>query len=213
MESFSRKYLEFLNTELKGLNLTRITDPEEFYNKQVLDSITPLNICPIFKEKINKTKLLVDIGFGGGFPLLPLAKMLPDVKFLGVDTRKKKVLAVEKMANYLGLDNVKVIHERIENIEIDKECVVTYKAVSTVEQCLKWLRPTKSIYCFLYKGPELFEKENLNKLPKNWKKIVQQPYEIPGTKGRIFLGFEGVSSFKKSNSSQVVFLSELIRSL
>ncbi|MFZ8933956.1 MAG: 16S rRNA (guanine(527)-N(7))-methyltransferase RsmG [Bacteriovoracaceae bacterium] len=211
MESFSRKYLEFLNTELKGLNLTRITGPEDFYNKQVLDSITPLNICPIFKEKIGQTKLVVDVGFGGGFPLLPLAKMLPDVTFLGVDTRKKKVLAVEKMANYLGLNNVKVLHERIENIELDKECVVTFKAVSTIEQCLKWLRPVNSVQCFFYKGPELFEKENLNKLPKNWKKIAQQPYEIPGTKGRIFLGFEANSQLKKSVSSQAKYLSELLK--
>ncbi len=211
MESFSQKYLEFLNTELKGLNLTRITDPEEFHNKQILDSIVPLNEVAIFKEKIEKAGVVVDVGFGGGFPLLPLAHCLPHIQFIGIDTRKKKVMAVEKLANYLALKNVKVFHQRIENIDLDLDCVVTFKAVSTVEECLRWLSPKSAVSCFLYKGPELLEKENLSEVPKNWKKIAQQPYEISGTKGRIFLGFETTSQLKKS-SAREESLSKLIKS-
>ena len=67
MKEFSHKYLRFLKDELSGLNLTRILDEEEFYQKQVLDSVLPIQSTDIVRDRLKKTKLLVDVGFGGGF--------------------------------------------------------------------------------------------------------------------------------------------------
>ena len=49
---------------------------------------------------------LVDWGTGGGLPAIPLAIAFPHVTIHAVDTAKKKIWAVRKMARQLGLENV-----------------------------------------------------------------------------------------------------------
>ena len=116
MRDFSNKYLKFLKVELKGLNLTRILDSEEFYQKQIVDSIQPAQDSAILQDAIANCEYVVDIGFGGGFPILPLAKKFPHTKFVGFEAREKKVIAVKKIVSYFKMGNVQLIHNRIENI-------------------------------------------------------------------------------------------------
>ena len=40
---------------------------------------------------------MIDVGTGGGFPLMPLALSCPECKFLGIDSVRKKTLAVNEM--------------------------------------------------------------------------------------------------------------------
>src|SRR3954466_10046639 len=107
MKDFSQKYLDLLTGEFAGINLTRNESPEEFYNKQIMDSVLPQEHSDVFKKVLDKTKILVDIGFGGGFPILPLAQANPDKKFYGFDARAKKAQVVSKIAQKLELKNVK----------------------------------------------------------------------------------------------------------
>ena len=62
---------------------------------------------------IESKGVFIDVGFGGGFPLLPLAKYLPHIQFYGVETRNKKVRVVSEIAAKLGLNNIKFLHSRI----------------------------------------------------------------------------------------------------
>ena len=190
MESFSQKYLEFLNTELKGLNLTRITDPEEFHNKQILDSIVPLNEVAIFKEKIEKAGVVVDVGFGGGFPILPLAYKYPQFKYVGIEARRKKSDAVNLIAQRMGLDNVRTNHLRLEDMLIDVPVVVCLKAVGTVEDYLSKINTSCDVEVFFYKGPNFQELESLDKVLKDWEIIENKEFSIPGTVGRMLIGFK-----------------------
>ena len=89
-EEFSDKYLEILKGELAGINLTRITDEDEFYHKQILDSVIPFEGSEVFQQAVKECGRVVDIGFGGGFPILPLAHKLPDVNFLGMEARERR---------------------------------------------------------------------------------------------------------------------------
>ena len=66
MKNFSQKYLDLLTGEFAGINLTRIESPDEFFNKQIMDSVLPETHSEIFKKALEKTGLLIDIGFGGG---------------------------------------------------------------------------------------------------------------------------------------------------
>jgi hypothetical protein len=67
-------------------------DPEQTIRaKQILDSIIPYQESKLFQDQVKKTGVVVDVGFGGGFPILPLAKLLPDVTFIGVESKRKKV--------------------------------------------------------------------------------------------------------------------------
>lgn len=191
MLDFSIQYLQILKTKLAGLNLTKILDADEFYNKQILDSINPYLQSELFKENVQKTKLIVDIGFGGGFPLLPLAKLLPEVQFVGVESRRKKVDAVKLIAEELKIPNVTVIHSRLEDFLFDKKAIITFKAVGTVANYLPIINSTHShVSVFFYKGPGFYdlEGESLKKLP-GWKLVKDEAISVPGTEQRHLVSF------------------------
>lgn len=192
MLDFSIRYLEVLKTDLAGLNLTRILDPDEFYNKQVLDSINPYLQSELFKSEVAKRGVVVDVGFGGGFPILPLAKLLPEVKFVGVETRRKKADAVRLIAEKLRLNNVKLVHSRLEDFLFDVPAVVTFKAVGTVEDFLPMISATsKDLSVFFYKGPNFMELEEkgMKKIEKNWRLKELQEISVPGVDQRFLASF------------------------
>lgn len=192
MESFARKYFDLLTNEYKGINLTRINDFNDFYNKQILDSVKPYDESGIFNTVINRTKLMVDIGFGGGFPILPMAKKLTDIKFVGIETRNKKVKVVSEIADKLNLNNIVLHHSRIENIYLDKECICTFKAVGKVNDFLQKINTNKEIYVFFYKGPNFYDLEDnqINMAKKEWEVIEEKEVVVPGTEKRFLIGFK-----------------------
>lgn len=211
MLDFSIRYLNVLKTKLAGLNLTNILDPDEFYHKQILDSINPYLQSELFKAQVQKTKLVVDVGFGGGFPILPLAKLLPDVQFVGVESKRKKVDAVKLIAEELGLTNVKLVHSRLEDFLFDKPATVTFKAVGTVSDYLPIInRTTSDISVFFYKGPNFIELEGpqIEKL-KSWKFQENQEITVPGTQQRFLVSFSSLN-VPRGTSKTLVKLSDFL---
>jgi len=189
---FSQRYLEILTMEFAGLNLTRILESEEFFYKQILDSLIPLEKSLIFENEIREKGLLVDVGFGGGFPLLPLAFLLPEVKFLGFEARKKKATAVQRIAELLNLSNVKTYHQRVEEVDFDRPSVVTYKAVGPIEPTLaRQIQSSKETTVAFYKGPKTDELEKVDGY-KNWNLAERFSYDITHHGERDFLIFKNV---------------------
>jgi len=86
------------------LNLSAIRDEQGVLVKHIQDSleITTLLTFPDGAK-------IGDVGTGGGFPLLPLAMTNPQAKFIGIDSVKKKTIAVNEMIAELGIKNTKVI--------------------------------------------------------------------------------------------------------
>lgn len=191
MKEFAKKYLDLLTGEFAGINLTRIESPEDFYNKQILDSVMPMTESKVFRNALEATKLVVDVGFGGGFPILPLAFKNPDVKFIGMEARAKKAQVVQSIANSLGLTNATLKHQRLDFVDFDVDAVITFKAVGKVIDYLPMIRTDKTVYVFFYKGPNFYELEDIEELlEKNWELIEEKSYDVPGTEGRVLLGFK-----------------------
>jgi 16S rRNA (guanine527-N7)-methyltransferase len=213
MEEFSRKYFDLLTTEYAGINLTRINEYSEFELKQIHDSIVPYKESTIFKTYVDKLGLNVDIGFGGGFPILPLAKILPNNKFIGIETRNKKCVVVGEIAEKLGLDNVGFIHSRIENVLIDRPCVCTFKAVGKVHDFLSKINTTEPVVVFFYKGPGFYEQESeqLELVKKDWDIIENVELNVPGTEKRLIIGFKNKKvPHGTINTKQLVKLSSIL---
>jgi 16S rRNA (guanine527-N7)-methyltransferase len=212
MLDFSLRYLNVLKTKLAGLNLTNILDPDEFYNKQILDSINPYLQSELFKAEVQKRGVVVDVGFGGGFPILPLAKLLPDVKFVGVETRRKKADAVRLIAQELGLKNVTLVHSRLEDFLFDLPAVVTFKAVGTVEDFLPIInRTSNNMSVFFYKGPSFMEleKKGLDKVKQNYKLLENQEISVPGTQQRYLVSF-AAQNVPRGTAKTLVKLSDFL---
>lgn len=202
MNNFSRKYFDLLTNEYRGINLTRINEFNEFQDKQITDSIKPYEVSDVFQKLINKYGLFVDIGFGGGFPILPMANLLPEVNFVGVETRNKKVKVVAEIANKLDLKNVRLVHSRIEDFYLDKNCVCTLKAVGKVNDFLSRISTNKEIFVFFYKGPNFYEleKDELVQAQLNWEIIEETQIQVPGTEKRYLIGFRNKNVLRGTNN-------------
>ncbi len=140
-------YYNYLIEYNKVVNLTRITEYNEFYIKHYLDSLIP------FKEISLDNKLLFDLGSGAGFPGLVLAIFNTKAKFVLCESIKKKALFLEKIVKELALKNVSIFNERAEKYH-DKVDFITARAVSKVSNILNYVKNitkdrTKII---LYKG-------------------------------------------------------------
>lgn len=78
------------------MNITALTTTEKIIPLHYAD-------CVKIAEKIPEGATVIDIGCGGGFPILPLAIVRPDLKMTGLDSTDKKVKYVQNTANELGL--------------------------------------------------------------------------------------------------------------
>ena len=205
MNTFTDKYLELLKNDFSYINLTRIMDVNEFYEKQYLDSVYPFKQFKILDDGFDA---VVDIGFGGGFPSLPLADRYSDIKFFGIDARAKKVKAVNEIAKIMNIKNFKGFHGRVENFYLDLKSLVTFKAVGEIGKCLRMLNLNKgSLVCF-YKGPNVELDEDLDASSLDYDLIKFEKYKI-GNNDRAFLVYKKVNNKLKLNKN-IVNLTTLI---
>jgi 16S rRNA (guanine527-N7)-methyltransferase len=210
MEDFSNSYLELLNGEFRGINLTRIGTKEEFYNKQILDSVLPLKMSKLFATELAAKGIMVDIGFGGGFPILPLAKTLPNIKFVGFDARSKKVEVVTLIAEKLGIQNVKLMHMRFEEVVFDRPVVITFKAVGKISEILPLIKSTEKLLVCFYKGPNFYELEEIGSIEKDWEVKEEITYDVAGTEGRTLICFKNKNVLRGTINSKFIKFSELL---
>lgn len=92
-------------------NLTRITEPEEIAVKHYLDSLSMLKFVDV-----PAGSKLIDVGTGAGFPGIPLKIAVPGLKLTLADSVKKRLTFLEEVVQQLGLENVKILHGRAEDL-------------------------------------------------------------------------------------------------
>ena len=113
--------------ENQKLNLSAFREEEQSWIGNIEDSLAILDVLPFSTPQPpgaegggdgNGGKIL-DIGTGGGFPLLPLAICLPGSKLTGLDSTQKKISAVERISDKLNLTNVNLVSGRAEELGRD----------------------------------------------------------------------------------------------
>lgn len=116
------------------INVISRKDIDNFYERHVLHS---LGIARVVSFK-PKTKIL-DVGTGGGFPGIPLAILFPDCEFHLADSIGKKIKVVNAVSETLGLQNVKGIWDRAEEIG-EKYHFAVSRAVTELSEFRKWMK-------------------------------------------------------------------------
>ncbi len=116
------------------LNLSAIRDADGVFVKHIQDSLELLKIIQIPDDV-----LVVDVGTGGGFPLLPLAMSCPQVHFTGIDARRKKVAAINDMLDVLHISNAQAVWVRVEDYALARADIVTARAVAHVDVIIPWM--------------------------------------------------------------------------
>lgn len=151
-----KRYMEAVLSWNEKVNLTAITDRDEFITKHFIDSL-----CCSDHQQFKDAKTVIDVGTGAGFPGMPLAIVSPDKEFLLVDSLNKRIKILNEIIDNLGLKNVKAIHGRAEELAKDKKYrenfdICVSRAVSRLsvlsEYCLPFIR--KGGWLIAYKGPD-----------------------------------------------------------
>ncbi|MEK7303977.1 MAG: 16S rRNA (guanine(527)-N(7))-methyltransferase RsmG [Pseudomonadota bacterium] len=111
-------------------NLTAVRDPEEMVTRHLLDSLVLL-------PYLHGSRVL-DIGTGPGLPGIPLAVARPDCAFTLLDANAKKTRFVTQAVGELGLKNVDVVQERVENYRPEQKFdTLVARAFSSIADMLK----------------------------------------------------------------------------
>lgn len=120
-------------------NLTRLTSPEAYLYKHILDSLTIINSLPEGAQ-------VIDLGSGAGFPALPLAIVRPDLTITAVESVGKKCRFIQESAAALSLTNLNVINDRAEALGQrstyrERFDVVTARALAPLPVLLEYAIP------------------------------------------------------------------------
>ena len=101
------RHLELVAKWNRVHNLTAVREPAQMVVLHTLDS---LSLLPHLAHAAS----LADIGTGAGFPGIPIAIARPEMRVALVESSHKKCAFLEQAKTELGLGNVQVVCERVE---------------------------------------------------------------------------------------------------
>ncbi|MFG0291928.1 MAG: 16S rRNA (guanine(527)-N(7))-methyltransferase RsmG [Phycisphaerales bacterium JB050] len=136
-------FLGFLLTVNEKMNLTAIRDADGAWIRHIFDALT---LLPLLGE-IPEGGEVADIGSGGGLPAIPLAIVLPHLKFTLIEATAKKADYLSAAVAFLGLKNVRVFNGRAEEFgqdfrtERERYDAVTARAVGRMPMLLELTVP------------------------------------------------------------------------
>ncbi|MDA3913907.1 16S rRNA (guanine(527)-N(7))-methyltransferase RsmG [Oleiagrimonas sp.] len=164
-------YLQLLQRWNGAYNLTAVRDPEQMVTRHLLDS---LSVVPY----VRGTRL-ADLGSGAGLPGIVLAIAMPDLGVTLVDTNGKKARFQREVVRALKLDNVRVVHGRVEDIDGDFDCI-TARAFASLPDMLAWgghlLAGDGRWLAMKGRRPD----DELNALPPDFRLLEEHPLVVPG---------------------------------
>jgi 16S rRNA (guanine527-N7)-methyltransferase len=136
---FQRLY-EFILDGNRQFNLTRITDPMEFWEKHLWDSLRAVRNLELGPSRA------IDIGTGAGFPGIPIAIAQPTWTVTLLDSTRKKVQFLEKLVETLPIPNALPLVERVEAIgqqpgHRESYDIAFVRAVAAASTCAEYALP------------------------------------------------------------------------
>ncbi len=146
------------------MNLTRITEPTEFWEKHLWDALSGFAPWLSLESPPNwlpsqPSLQAIDIGTGAGIPGLPAAIALPDWHVTLLDSTQKKVRFLHELAQTMSLKQVKAIADRAEFLahqpsHREQYDVAMLRAVGPAATCAEYSLPLLKLggVAILYRG-------------------------------------------------------------
>ena len=143
--------------ESAGAGAMSAFEPAGAAGSTAFGSVAGGGLLPAFEDGDR----VLDVGTGGGFPGIPLAILFPGVKFTLCDSVGKKLIVAEAVVKALGLDNVEVVHSRVEDLIKAKASAgaafsfVVSRAVTDLSNFLPWVNGGYSKGIYYLKGGDV----------------------------------------------------------
>lgn len=124
---------EAYRTWNERINVISRKDIDRLYPHHVLHSLAIAKVCAL-----RPGARVMDVGCGGGFPGIPLAILFPEARFTLVDSIGKKIRVVDEVIRATGLNNVRTVHGRAEQVGGRFDFVVS-RAVTEMKPFVGWV--------------------------------------------------------------------------
>ena len=126
------RYVELLQRWNQVYNLTAVRDPERMLTLHLADCLA---VLPALDRRAPQRVL--DVGSGGGLPGLVLAIMRPHWQLVLVEPVQKKCAFLRQVAATLGLRNVEVEHQRVEQLRLPGFDCITSRALGDLAELVR----------------------------------------------------------------------------
>lgn len=157
-----QQFQHFYELILEGnrqLNLTRIIEPEEFWEKHLWDSLSGVKRWLGEQAKNVQPLSVIDIGTGAGFPGVPVAIACPQWHITLLDSTRKKMAFLENTLAALEIHNAKALTDRVEQVGHHPQYragfdLALIRAVATASVCAEYALPLLKLggQAVLYRG-------------------------------------------------------------
>jgi 16S rRNA (guanine527-N7)-methyltransferase len=119
--------------------------------RKAMDLVGPGPLEPHFQDAAHAVAWLdatgpwADLGSGAGFPGIALASRHPKATVSLVESRRKRAIFLKEVVSSCGLDNVTVLHQRVEALTPESLAGVVARAFEPPAALLKTVRPLLEI--------------------------------------------------------------------
>lgn len=152
-------YVALLVKWNQAYNLTAIRDPQEMITRHLLDSLA---VLPYLESQPT-----LDVGTGAGIPGIILAIARPEQAFTLLDSNGKKTRFVRQARRELGLDNVEVVHARVEQYRKTPPQIIC-RAFASLNDMLALMTPIMESTTRLLAMKAASTEQELATLPAQW---------------------------------------------
>jgi 16S rRNA (guanine527-N7)-methyltransferase len=171
----------------QSYNLTAIDTPHAMVTHHLLDSLA---VSP----DLAGTRI-ADAGTGAGFPGLPLAVVNPTRQFTLIDSTAKKLRFVTHATELLALSNVRAVHARVEQMQVDTPFdTVVARAFAPLPKLLAAVAPICGPHTQVLAMKGKWPQAELEALPRGWRVVHSRELVIPGLEAaRCVIGLRRVT--------------------
>lgn len=160
-------YRQLYQEVLQGnqqLNLTRIVEPQEFWEKHLWDSLRGIKpwldpAQPQHSLSASQSLQVIDIGTGAGFPGVPIAIACPNWHVTLLDSTQKKIAFLQTLLATLALTTVQATVGRAEQVgqmaqHREQYDLALVRAVAAASVCAEYALPLlkQGGLAILYRG-------------------------------------------------------------